>query len=137
MYEKLTAFLPKIELETFGKWSEQPPGADGTPEHPYHFPYVIYEREIDEFVQEVYSFIDAHEEMELTKYSAILEENGIKWNSRAMRVADVSELDDRTVMALIIAAIRAERFCDGALLEFFENGSVQKWLKRLSELDGQ
>ena len=39
-------------------------------------------------------------------------------------------------MALIMAAVRAERFCDGALKEFFENGSIEKWLLRLKELDG-
>ena len=52
-----------------------------------------------------------------------------------MRNADVSTLDGSAVMALIVGAIRAERFCDGALLDFFENGNVQKWLERLSELD--
>jgi hypothetical protein len=29
----------------------------------------------------------------------------------------------------------AERFCDGALLAFFENGSVLKWLKHLKDVD--
>jgi hypothetical protein len=33
-------------------------------------------------------------------------------------------------------SIRAERFCDGALLGFFEKGCVGKWLERLKEIDG-
>lgn len=39
-------------------------------------------------------------------------------------------------MALIIGAIRAERFCNGALLGSFEDGSIRKWLERLKEIDG-
>ena len=38
-------------------------------------------------------------------------------------------------MALIIGAIRAERFCNGALLGFFKDGSITKWLSRLKEID--
>ncbi|WP_423806535.1 DUF6508 domain-containing protein [Phascolarctobacterium succinatutens] len=34
-----------------------------------------------------------------------------------------------------MASLRAERFCDGALLGFIESGSVIRWLKRLQELD--
>lgn len=49
--------------------------------------------------------------------------------------ADVSGLDERCVMALIMGAVRAERFCDGALLNFFNNGSIRKWLERLKKID--
>ena len=135
MFECLTAFLPKLKTDEYGKWYEQRPEADGSPEHPFQWPFVIYEKVAEDFVQEVYSFIDSHQDMELNHYSAILEEKGIKWSSKEMIAADVSSLDEKTVMALIIGAIRAERFCDGALLEFFENGSIQKWLERLAELD--
>ena len=38
-------------------------------------------------------------------------------------------------MALLLEAVRAERFCDGALLGFFEDGSVKRWLLRLREID--
>ena len=53
-----------------------------------------------------------------------------------MSEADVSKLDAQCVMALIVGAVRAERFCDGALLGFFKDGSIQKWLTRLKEIDG-
>ena len=51
-----------------------------------------------------------------------------------MSVANVSALDGQCVMALIMGAVRAERFCDGALLEFFKDGSIKKWLERLNEI---
>ena len=52
-----------------------------------------------------------------------------------MRNADVSSLDGRTVMAMILGVIRADRFCEGALLAFLEDGIISKWLSRLYSLD--
>ncbi|MFQ8599328.1 MAG: DUF6508 domain-containing protein [Oscillospiraceae bacterium] len=49
-----------------------------------------------------------------------------------MREADVPHWT-LNVMALIMA-VRAERFCDGALLGFFKDGSIRKWLERLKEV---
>lgn len=51
-----------------------------------------------------------------------------------MSAYDVSALDAQCVMALIMGAVRAERFCDGALLGFFKDGSIKKWLERLKEV---
>ena len=55
---------------------------------------------------------------------------------KSMSEADVSRLDGKCVMAMIVGAVRAERFCDGALLGFFKDGSIRKWLERLRELNG-
>lgn len=55
--------------------------------------------------------------------------------TKSMSEADVSQLDAQCVMALIMGAVRAERFCDGALLGFFRDGSIRKWLERLKEID--
>lgn len=52
-----------------------------------------------------------------------------------MSEADASKLDGQVVMALLLGAVRAERFCDGALLGFFEDGSIRRWLLRLKEVD--
>ena len=49
--------------------------------------------------------------------------------------AEVTHLDGQGVMALLMAAVRAERFCDGALYRFFEMGCIQRWFKRLEEID--
>lgn len=40
-------------------------------------------------------------------------------------------------MALLLGAAKAERFCDGALLVFFKNGSILCGLRRIEELDGR
>jgi len=36
-----------------------------------------------------------------------------------------------------LGAIRAERFCDGALLSFLKDGYLTAWLKRLKDIDWQ
>lgn len=90
---------------------------------------------IARFIRDLYDFEDNNEAFELTRYNEILEKNGLKWDSESMSEADVSDLDSQCVMALIMAAVRAERFCDGALLDFFENGSMKKWLTRLQKID--
>ena len=51
----------------------------------------------------------------LTKYENILEQHGIEWGVDSMTDADVSVLDGKCVMALLMGAVRAERFCDGSL----------------------
>jgi hypothetical protein len=52
-----------------------------------------------------------------------------------MRNVNTDALDEQCILALIMAAIRAERFCDGALFGFFSDGYILKWLKRLKEID--
>ena len=73
--------------------------------------------------------------MELSHYGEILNKHGIKWNSSAMEAADISVLDGQVVMALLVGAVRADRFCEGALLDFLNDGSIKKWLMRLQEID--
>ena len=135
-YEDLTRFIPAIEDDGFGKWIVDHEN-DGTPEHPIQFPFVNYSECIREFEHAVYKFDKSHLDMELHNYGAILESNGIEWGTRSMEAADVSKLDARAVIALLLGAIRAERFCDGALLEFLESGAILRWLKRLQEIDSE
>jgi 3-oxoacyl-[acyl-carrier-protein] synthase III len=42
------------------------------------------------------------------------------------KIADVANMDAKTVIALLIGAVRAERFCDGALLSFLKDGSITR-----------
>lgn len=52
-----------------------------------------------------------------------------------MEEVDASSLDEKCILALIMGAIRAERFCDGALLSFLRKGCIQQWLQCLKKLD--
>lgn len=101
-----------------------------------HFPYVNYDDEVRNFLDDVMAFVDAHEEMDLKRYFLILEDLGIEKSTEAVAEADPEALDGRGVMALIVASMRGERFCDGFLLHLLNEGCVVKWLKRLEEIDG-
>ena len=121
MYEKLTAYIPRLQSDEFGKWFIDTKN-DGT---------------IRGLVGEIYDFMDNHPEFGLNRYQDILKENGLEWSTDSMSTADVSGLDGKAVMALLLGADRAERFCDGALLRFCKNGSILRWLTRLQEIDAE
>ena len=134
-FESLTQYLPKLKDDSIGTWVIDREN-DGTPERPIQMPYVNYSEMVDSFVMDVYAFMNDNKELELNRYGEILQQNGIEWGNVSMNNADVSNLDARCVLALIMGAVRAERFCDGALLGFFKDGSIRKWLERLKEIDG-
>ena len=72
----------------------------------------------------------------LYRYKKVLNAAGIEWGYDSMLHTDVSALDGKTVLALIIGVVRAERFqYEGLVTEFLENGTIKRWLLRLRELD--
>lgn len=134
MYESLTKYLLEFPGDEKGMWVIDKEN-DGTPEHPIQMPHVNYSMLVRNFTDDVYSFVDKHQEMGLRNYAEILKENGIEWGMDSMSTAVVENLDEKCVLAMILGAVRAERFCDGALLGFFENGSMARWIERLKKLD--
>lgn len=128
MYESLTKYLDVFKECDFGAWVID--------EKEVHFPYVNYDDAVRNFLGDVLAFVDGHEEMRLTNYYDILRDLGIEMSTEAMAEADPEVLDGQAVMALIVASMRGERFCDGFLLRLLNEGCVVKWLKRLKEIDG-
>lgn len=90
---------------------------------------------VNNLADDIYKFAKESNEIVPSKYAEILQANGIEWGYDSMMKADASELDAQCILALLIASLRAERFCDGVLLGFIKNGAVIRWLKRLQELD--
>ena len=133
-FENLIKYLPLLEDDNFGTWIIDREN-DGSPEHPIQMPFVNYSEMVHNFIKDVYDFEEKNKDFELTRYGEILEKNGLEWGSKSMSEADVSSLDGQCIMALIMGAVRAERFCDGALLGFFKDGSIKKWLERLKKID--
>ena len=134
VYKSLTDFLPMLEEDKIGDWAIDRVN-DGTPEHPIQMPFVNYSRLVREVEDAIYDFEQMHPEYGLNRYSSILEANGIEWGMDSMSAKDVSVLDGKCIMAMLMGAVRAERFCDGALLGFFKKGCIKKWLERLKEID--
>lgn len=108
---------------------------DGTMEHPIHFPFVSYSEMVRNMTDDIYSFEREHPEYEMRRYGQILEENNIEWEIESMLAVDKSKIDGRTIMAMLMGAVRAERFCDGALLDFYKSGCILKWLDRLNNIE--
>lgn len=133
-YTKLTGYLSAIENDNFGEWIIDRKNK-GTLENPIQMPNITYSNMVDHFIEDVYDFVSKHPEYELNRYYDILETNNIKWEKESMQNTDVSSLDGKCVVALLVGTVRAERFCDGVLLSFFKSGVIKKWLLRLKEID--
>lgn len=133
-YTKLTGYLSAIENDNFGEWIIDRKNK-GTLENPIQMPYITYSNMVDHFIEDVYDFVSKHPEYELNRYYDILETNNIKCEKESMQNTDVSSLDGKCVVALLVGTVRAERFCDGVLLSFFKSGVIKKWLLRLKEID--
>ena len=124
MYEGLTDILGELSQGEYGSWIIDREN-DGSPEYPIQMPFVSYSGIVRKFMDAVFTFEKNHPEYGLNRYRDIMEQNGIKWGSVSMDAVDVSGKDGICVMALLLGAVRAERFCDGALLGFFQKRSIQ------------
>ena len=133
-YSALTRYINLLENDNVGEWIVDKEN-DGSSERPIQLPFVIYSITVHKLADDIYKFAKESDEIVPGKYAEILQANGIKWGYDSMMKADASGLDAQCILALLIASLRAERFCDGALLDFIESGAVTRWLKRLQELD--
>ena len=118
MYEALTKYLTDFQ------------GSDADPTDAFY-------HAIPELKAAIQATADANPDFKLNRYGEILANNGIKWEYGSMSRANVSALDGQTVMALLMGALRAERFRDGVLFDFLKDGVLQRWLQRLQALDQQ
>ena len=133
-YSALTKYINLLKNDNAGEWSCDKEN-DGSSERPIHGPFVSYSIAVNNLADDIYKFAKESDEIVPSKYAEILQANGLKWGYDSMMIADASGLDAQCILALLIASLRAERFCDGALLGFIKSGAVARWLKRLQELD--
>ena len=133
-FDILTKYISMIQSDSIGEWIVDKEN-DGTLGHPIQMPFVDYSEIVRNFIDDVYTFEESYKDMELTRYGDILKDNGLEWDTESMKNADVSNLNAQCVLALIMGAVRAERFCDGVLLDFFKSSSILKWLERLKSCE--
>lgn len=124
MYEALTKYIG--QFEDVGAWIIDREN-DGSKEHPIQMPYMSYSKTIMNFFSEMDAFM-------VCNYQEVLKRNDLQWG-REMGSADVSGFDAEGVLALLTGAVRAERFCDGAFASFVRSGAIDRWLRRLKEID--
>ena len=106
MYEQVTAYLGKLKP---AHWKYPEIQGDGSYEHPYIAGWPEY----DEVIYKAIG-LDGHDDLSKV---------------------DVSKLDGDTILFMIFSRVRGERFSDGLFGRYVENGTLDKWLLRLKELD--
>ena len=121
MYESLTKYIP--EISNPGEWV-----IDNSDEEVIHLPYVSFHSEIYGFIREAAKFI-VYDYMDITK--RIRKDQNVE----CVEEIDASNLTANDILSLITYGIQANKFCEGRLYELMKDGSVEKWLKRLAELD--
>ena len=126
-FSELTKFLATLprEQEKMGQWVL----AEG------QLPFVSYGEAVYPLRDAIAALPEQHPDMNLYEYQAILEEKGLK--GVALDTVAVTQLDARTVAAMLVAVWREERFSDGLLLSYLEKGCIQRWLERLQALEEQ
>lgn len=129
----LTKYIGRfICSDPYGQWVVDDQG-DGSLEKPFCFPWVNYSLPVVSFIEEANHFALSHPEF--LPYSEVLDSHGIKWSHDDLCRVNADQMDGECLVALIVASVRAEKFCDGAVLRFLEEGCIQRWLKRLCDLD--
>lgn len=114
--------IPKIEATTdFGQWEEIK--GNGTLESPYSFPHVIYSEIVDEFCRIT------------NRMPIMIIFPWMQWDELDNYVKnnefDFDSIDIPTKCKVISATIRAERFCEGAILSKFKSGQILRILKSI------
>ncbi|MEH3001777.1 DUF6508 domain-containing protein [Bacillus pumilus] len=133
-FDILTKYIPLLQEDHIGEWVIDQEN-DGTAEHPIQMPFVNYSETVRHLIEDVYTFAKQHQELELTRYREILKENGIEGGSNDMENVDISNLNAQCVLALMMGVVRAERFSEGAIFNFFKSGDIVKCLERLDCLE--
>ena len=121
MYESLTKYIGEVNEP--GQWIKD--DSDG---EVIHLPYLSFRGEIHDFIREATKFM-VYDFMDITK--KIQEDRQVE----SVEEIDATHLSANEILALITYGIQANRFCEGRLYGLMKDGSVEKWLKRLKELD--
>lgn len=138
MFESITCYLP--DLQNLTKFGELISPENLNPDNKIfeqeiiYEPYVWYDPVVDNLGSSIVKFMKDHNEWKLQFYRIIIKKL-VKTDIKTMSDTDISNLPAQVLLALLLSAFRSEHFCTGALLDFFENGLIIKWLIALKELD--
>lgn len=136
MFELLTKYIGVLNDENSGEWIIDQTHK-GTMDDPKQFPFVAFSRLTENFINDVYKVVEEHPELDLRNYSDILEKNGLPLDGRhGPEDAKLSDMDLQGSLALLVAIIRWDRFCEGTIKKQIEKGTIDRCLKRIKELDG-
>ena len=129
-FDELLKLEEPLKKDKFGEWIVDSKHK-GTKDAPIQLPFPAYTDTVNKLIKAVYNFNEKNPDYNLYNYNEVLEQNGYK--ELMFDKIDVSNMDDKCLMALFMALVRGERFCDGLIMKMLEAGIVKKWLKRLKE----
>lgn len=132
-FDKLIALLESLQDNNYGHWVMDNEHT-GTQNNPIRPPYLSYSKVVFDLIDAVYDFSKNNPDYNLGHYNKLLEERGLEWNHQSVKSADVYDMDAQGVMALLMALVRGERFCEGSISSALRKGIVQKWLFRLKQI---
>ena len=104
--------LPKLKSRKV-KWQECKEKEDGVIE----LGYPLYDKEVDEWIQEFYR-------LKLSDYNYID-------NIKNFKHKKIEELSLEETLSYITFIIRGERFCDGHIASYLEDGTIEKLCNNL------
>ena len=128
MYEQVTAYLGKLKP---AHWKYPENQGDGSHEHPYIAGWPEYDEITSEFMHKMYKFVPNGGK----NYDKVIYENTDLDCHGDLTKVDVSKIGGDTILYMIFSLVRSERFSDGLFGSYVTNGTLDKWLKRLKEID--
>lgn len=135
-FEKITKLIPLLEAEeTHGEWIIDREHK-GTPDDPKQFPFVGYGRVACDLIDMVHECVDDNEDLGVRDHRGVLDSYGLP-DEESVLAADISKCDGKCTLAMILTIVRGDRFCEGLLLSYLNNGKMLEWMKRLREIDGE
>lgn len=128
MYEQVTAYLGKLKP---AHWKYPENQGDGSQENPYVAGWPEYDETTKEFMKKMYEFVpNGGQNYDEVVYKA----TGLDCHDDLTK-ADVSKIDGDIILYMIFSMVRGERFSDRLFGSYVANGTIDKMLSRLKEID--
>lgn len=131
-FEKLTKYINEIKTDEIGEWIH-----NNNKKSNSISAYVKYTPLVNSFVDEVYEFVDQNKGYDLYDYNKILQDYKMESMLMLCEKEDIALLNEKCIMAMIVAVVRSERFSEGSLLSFLKKGQALTLLNRLKEIDDE
>lgn len=76
-----------------------------------------------------------HPELEMNRFIKTLEENDLEWSMNGMHAADVSKLNLKAVLALLVGIFCSEKCIEESQYSFFQDKKIFECVERLKILN--
>ena len=128
MYEQITSYIGRLKP---AHWKYPENQGDGTHENPYKPGWPEYDETTEEFMHRMYDFVPNGGQ----NYDEIIFNATGFYGHDDLTQVDISTLDGDAILYMIFSRVRGERFSDGLFGSYVADGTMDKWLLRLKELD--